>query len=77
MHDHRGKKWRMPSPRPLYNLPGIAAADELIICEGEKAAQVLIDKGYTASSAMGGANAPLDKTDWSPLKGKRVIICNG
>lgn len=73
-YDHRGKKWRMPSPRPLYNLPGIAAADEIIICEGEKAAQALIGQGYTASSAMGGANAPLDKADWSPLKGKRVII---
>lgn len=23
---------------------------------------------------MSGANAPIDKTDWSPLKGKHIII---
>jgi putative DNA primase/helicase len=60
--------------RPLYNLPGIARSNLVILVEGEKCAQDLIDKGICATTAMFGAKAPLDKTDWSPLKGKDVII---
>ena len=42
--------------------------------EGEKCAQALIDLGVCATTAMHGANAPVDKTDWSPLAGKHVVI---
>ena len=42
--------------------------------EGEKAAQALIDQKLCATTAMNGAKAPTDKTDWSPLKGKRIVI---
>lgn len=65
---------QMPTPRPLYNLPGIAAAREIVLVEGEKAAQTLIDRHIPATTAMGGANAPTDKTDWRPLVGKTIII---
>ena len=34
----------------------------------------MIDAGITATTAMHGANAPVDKTDWSPLAGKAVLI---
>jgi putative DNA primase/helicase len=34
----------------------------------------LIDAGIVATTAMHGANAPVDKTDWSPLSGKAVLI---
>jgi hypothetical protein len=44
------------------------------VVEGEKCAQTVIDLGLCATTAMNGAKAPLDKTDWSPLKGKQVII---
>ncbi|MCL9861852.1 phage/plasmid primase, P4 family, partial [Ralstonia solanacearum] len=40
----------------------------------EKCAQALIDAGIVATTAMHGANAPVDKTDWSPLAGKAVLI---
>ena len=30
--------------------------------------------GIVATTAMHGANAPVDKTDWSPLSGKAVLI---
>jgi hypothetical protein len=65
---------RFPSPRPLYNIAGIARSPVVYFCEGEKVAQSLIDLGFCATTAMGGANAPVDKTDTSPLAGKRVII---
>ena len=42
--------------------------------EGEKAAQALIDQGICTTTAMNGASAPVDKTDWSPLKNKQVTI---
>jgi putative DNA primase/helicase len=63
-----------PSIRPLYNLPGIASAEEVVLVEGEKCAQALIDYGVCATTLMGGANAPVDKTDLTPLVGKRLLI---
>jgi RecA-family ATPase len=64
----------VPDLRPLYNLPGIATASTVILCEGEKTAQALIDCGIAATTAMQGAEAPIEKTDWSPLNGKTVIV---
>ena len=63
-----------PDPRPLYNQPGLAAAASVVLVEGEKCAQALIDAGVVATTAMHGANAPIEKTDWSPLAGKQVLI---
>lgn len=63
-----------PEPRPLYNQPGISKSDTVVICEGEKCAQTLIDSGVCATTAMMGATAPTDKTDWSPLINKKVLI---
>lgn len=73
-YDLISKRWKAPNPRPLYNLPALAEADTVIIAEGEKCAQALIDRGYCATTAMNGANAPIDKTDWSPLIRKSVLI---
>ncbi|MHB1301667.1 MAG: AAA family ATPase [Burkholderiales bacterium] len=64
----------MPSPRPLFHLPQIDQADTVVLVEGEKCAEALQGVGIVATTAMGGAKAPLDKTDWSPLKGKIVIL---
>ncbi|WP_422137672.1 AAA family ATPase [Endozoicomonas sp. ALC020] len=72
--DVKTRKTKAPNPRPLYNQPGIKVADEVLLVEGEKAAQALIESGYCATTAMNGAKAPTDKTDWSPLTGKRVIL---
>ena len=70
------RTWGMgaPSMRPLFRLPKIALADPVVLCEGEKAAQALADIGIEATTAMQGAKAPIDKTDWSALKGKTVIV---
>ena len=60
--------------RPLYNLPGLSDATTVILVEGEKCANTLIAMGYPATTCIGGSNAPLDKTDWSPLIGSHVIL---
>jgi hypothetical protein len=72
--DVRERKTRAPDPRPLYNQPGLLNAGEVVVAEGEKAADALIGSGIAATTAMNGAHAPVDKTDWSPLKGKHVLV---
>ncbi len=72
--DVKARKHRAPNPRPLYNQPGLAKSQDVLLVEGEKCAQALIDAGFCATTAMNGANAPVDKTDWAPLKNKRVVI---
>ena len=72
--DVRARMCRAPDPRPLYNLPAVAQTDAVVLVEGEKCADALIRQGIVATTAMNGAKAPVDKTDWSPLAGKAVLI---
>ncbi len=65
---------RAPDIRPLYNQPNITQSKTIILVEGEKCADALIGLGICATTAMNGAKAPIDKTNWSPLKGKQVLI---
>lgn len=58
--------------RPLYNLPGICDSSFIVFVEGEKCANHLIKRGYVATTCIGGSNAPIEKTDLSPLEGKHV-----
>ena len=72
--DAKRRKMAPPETRPLYNQPGLLSVDTVVLVEGEKCAQTLIGFGICATTAMHGANAPVDKTDWSPLAGKSVLI---
>jgi len=72
--DAQRQKMAPPDPRPLYNQPGMRTSDSVVLVEGEKCAQALIDTGVVATTAMHGANAPVEKTDWTPLAGKQVLI---
>ena len=63
-----------PPVRPLYNLPGLARSDVVILVEGEQCADALLRLGFCATTVMGGANTPLDKCDLAPLAGKTVLI---
>lgn len=65
---------KAPDIRPLYNQPNITQSKTIILVEGEKCAEALIGLNICATTAMNGAKAPIDKTDWSPLKGKQVLI---
>lgn len=68
------RRHRAPETRPLYNLPNITSAPEIVIVEGEKAADALIAQNIDATTAMGGASAPIEKTDWSVMRGRMVVI---
>jgi hypothetical protein len=72
--DARARTMRMPEPRPLYNLPAVAASEAVVLVEGEKCADALMHLGIAATTAMGGAAAVIGKTDWSPLTGKTVTV---
>jgi putative DNA primase/helicase len=72
--DAKRRKMAPPDPRPLYNQPGLVGAERVVLVEGEKCAQALIEAGFVATTAMHGANASVEKTDWSPLAGKAVVI---
>jgi hypothetical protein len=70
--------WRlvaMPTPRLLYNLPGILIYKDspVFVMEGEKAADVGWDCDLVSTTSAGGCNAA-HQTDWSPLRGRKVII---
>lgn len=73
--DWRWKTW--PERRPLYGLDCIAARPDapVLIVEGEKAADAAaaIFSDHIAITSPGGALAA-KKADWSPLKGRAVVI---
>lgn len=68
------RSYKAPDQRPLYNLHEIARAPEIILCEGEKCADALMAQNISATTAMGGSNAPIEATDWAPLHGRKVLI---
>lgn len=67
-----------PEPRPLYGLDLLAQHPQatVLLVEGEKCVDAgnaqLLDYGYVAACWPGGSKA-IDKADWSPLAGRRVI----
>jgi putative DNA primase/helicase len=80
-HDETGKQdWRglsFPDPRPLYGLDRLAAKPEatVLIVEGEKCADAAHEAfpDLAVATWPGGGKA-VDKADWSPLAGRRVVI---
>ncbi len=72
--DAKRRKMSPPDPRPLYNQLGMASSNTVVLVEGEKCAAALIAIGVCATTAMHGAKAPVEKTDWSPLAGKSVSV---
>ena len=72
--DVKARKTQAPEPRPLYNQQQLATVTDVILVEGEKSADALIGLGIPATTAMNGSNAPIDKTDWSPLANKNILI---
>ena len=62
-----------PIPRTLYGLEGAAEFDTIFVAEGEKAADACCQFAVHCVTSMNGSKSP-EKTDWTPLRGKRVII---
>lgn len=69
-------KWMPGAPelRPLYRLPEITLSPTVVLTEGEGKADALVRLGIETTTAMQGANTPIEKTDWSPLRGKTIIV---
>ena len=72
--------WRyqaLDAPRPLYRLDALAAQPTapVIVTEGEKAADAAqrLLPDYVATTSSGGCKAAA-KADWSPLRGRRIVI---
>jgi hypothetical protein len=72
--------WRnknIPSNRPLYRLDRLAgdAVAPVLVVEGEKAADAAAERflDYVVTTSSGGSQAS-SKTDWSPLRGRDVVI---
>jgi putative DNA primase/helicase len=64
----------MPTPRPVYRLPAVLSADgSIYVAEGEKAADALVSLGLNATTSPNGSKSAA-KADWSPLRGRRVVI---
>lgn len=66
----------MPEPRPLFNLPQVIAAENVVVCEGEPsviAAQSILPTRFVATTSAHGAKAA-DTADWTPLAGKLVWL---
>ena len=75
-----GMKWQRKAPiepRPLYGLDRLAARPdaEVMVCEGEKAADAAtrLFPQKVAVSSMNGAKSP-EKSDWSTLFGRAVFL---
>jgi len=67
----------IPTPRPLYRLPELAAAPDLpvVVVEGEKSADAAARMlpGWSVTTASGGASNARH-SDWSPLAGRRCVV---
>ena len=71
-------------PWPLLNQMEIKEAGTLVVCEGSKAVRALSELGIVATTAPFGAPAvtpagvvaesKAKHSDWTPLRGKRVIL---
>lgn len=75
-----GKNWDwkgFPSPRPLFGLDELKKRPDatVLIVEGEKTAiaGALVFPEFVVITWPGGSNA-VSKADWSPLRGRKVIV---
>lgn len=68
-----GWVWKaMVGTRPLYGLPTLKDAAQVLVVEGEKCADCLRGLGFTATTSSQGAGST-QFSDWSALAGKSVV----
>jgi predicted P-loop ATPase len=80
-HPTKGTQWKwraFSDPRPLYRLDLLAERPEapVLVVEGEKcvdAAQAVLGDKVVVTTWPSGSKA-VNKADWSPLKGRRVVV---
>lgn len=68
------KKGGGKKPRALFNLPGITNSKSIVVVEGEKCAEALMQLGVPATTSCGGAHG-VKEADWSPFaKTEKVYL---
>lgn len=60
-------------PLPIYNRIRVAAADRVVVVEGEKCVHALAELDIVATTSPGGAGKA-SHADWSPLDGKDAVL---
>jgi len=71
-----GDRWQvkaMPAPRPLYGINDLPPDGPIHVVEGELCVDAARSSGLAAIASSGGSSAA-DKTDWTPLRGREVIL---
>ncbi len=59
---------------PLFNRKQILESEVVIVVEGFKCMKFLWAIGLCATCAAGGSNNPVSNVDWTPLRGKTIVI---
>lgn len=67
-------RFPFPEPRPLYRLPLIGDDRQVFVVEGEKCADAMFRLRGRASVSWVGGTRGVAHTDWSPLRGRDVVI---
>jgi len=67
-------RFPFPKPRPLYGLDGIGDARQVIVVEGEKCRDALARETGRSVVSWAGGTQGVKHTDWTPLKGRNVVI---
>ena len=79
LHQQRNGRWRFKDPPgklPLYRLDKLSArSDEtVLLVEGERCVHVAEQLGALATTSAHGSKMPPDKSDWSPMASRDVVI---
>jgi len=69
-----GYELRKAEQPVLYRLPFLEKAENVLVVEGEKKADVLASFGFQAITTSSGGSKAAALTDWTPLAGKNVIV---
>lgn len=61
-------------PKLLYNLPAVTQAQKVYVCEGEKCADCLIERGFCATTTSGGAGKGRWQADFNKYFADKDVI---
>ncbi len=67
-------RFPFPKPRPLYGLHRIANAKQVIVVEGEKCCDAMVERTGLAVVSWVGGTQGVKHTNWKPLAGKNVVM---
>lgn len=72
--DECWSRYPFPKPRPMYGLDCLGDARQVIVVEGEKCRDALVQATGRVVVSWAGGTQGVKHTDWSPLAGRNVVI---